>query len=73
MEATDSAILEVEGRDDPCEGAEETMNVRCRDSRERPTVEVSGLGQGMRAVTLPTEPSCNCMGKPAMSVLIACD
>ena len=49
------------------------MKVRCKDSRERPTVEVRGLGQGICAVTLPTEPSCNWMGKSAMSVLTAYD
>lgn len=48
------------------------MKVRCRDSSERPTVDVRGFGHGIRAVTLPTEPSCSCTGKSAMSALMAC-
>lgn len=32
-------------------------NVRCRDWMENPSVDVNGLGQGIRAVTEPMDPS----------------
>ena len=70
-EVTDSARSDVEGRDRSCGGADVTTNVKCNDSKEIPTADVRGLGHGIRAVTLPTEPSWSWMGSPASNVLIA--
>ena len=55
-EATDSARDE-NAAGNVVAGVAARWNVRWRDSNERPTEEVSGLGQGILAVTLPIDPS----------------
>lgn len=45
--------------------------MRCRESTEKPRVDVKGFGQGIRAVTEDINPSCNTSGKSGRKASIA--
>lgn len=45
--------------------------MRCSPDNERPIVDVSGLGHGMRTVAVPMVPACSRTGRSPRYELIA--